>query len=670
MSSRLPFLLLVTITLLLVSATIVEKLAGTEVATRCIYLSPILTGLWGATAVTGIAVVLARRMAMGFGSLLLHLSLVLILAGAAMTRFTGEHGNIKLISGESPVTHWTLSDGSAGEFPFEISLVECGTEYHSSEVAVRDYFSILLIDGREERVSMNHVVDHRGYRFTQSSIGAGTATLSVSHDPWGRMVSFTAYAILFISMVVVLAGSPRFHLLLRKSLLPVLILLPSLSWSQPRTLQAPLARTFGDIFVVSGGRICPAQTFARDFCNKVYGSDSYEGLSAEQVLTGWIYYYDSWKHEPFITLHSREARELLGKKRVSLSELFTRDGYILKPLLEDGSHISRDLLADDEKVTFISSVVAGRLPAIFAGDSFEGSGRLEEIASDIAIGRYRNANSRLKDFRIWQRSVGSDRLPSPVAISAEKLYNITYYPLLAAIVAFSGGLVGLCRLRRGATVVAWAILLYLSSVIAMRWIAGGHIPLATGYETMLCLAWCSALTAVVCTPRLQSIVPLGLLVCGASLMVAMMSSRNPAVSPLVPVLASRLLSLHVMLVMSAYALLAIIALNSAIGLAGRGNADTSRFLLYPALFLLGAGIFVGAIWADRSWGRYWGWDPKETWALVTFIIYSFPLHDRTFTAFRNDRCINLYLLFAFLSVLMTYFGVNYLLSGLHSYGVS
>lgn len=125
-----------------------------------------------------------------------------------------------------------------------------------------------------------------------------------------------------------------------------------------------------------------------------------------------------------------------------------------------------------------------------------------------------------------------------------------------------------------------------------------------------------------------------------------------------------------MLVMSAYALLAIIALNSAIGLAGRGSADTSRLLLYPALFLLGAGIFVGAIWADRSWGRYWGWDPKETWALVTFIIYSFPLHDRTFTAFRNDRCINLYLLLAFLSVLMTYFGVNYLLSGLHSYGVS
>ena len=91
-------------------------------------------------------------------------------------------------------------------------------------------------------------------------------------------------------------------------------------------------------------------------------------------------------------------------------------------------------------------------------------------------------------------------------------------------------------------------------------------------------------------------------------------------------------------------------------------------LLTPALFLLGAGIFVGAIWAEQSWGRYWGWDPKETWALITFFIYALPLHRHTFPWFRTPRHQLLYLTIAFASVLMTYFGVNYLLPGLHSYG--
>lgn len=96
-------------------------------------------------------------------------------------------------------------------------------------------------------------------------------------------------------------------------------------------------------------------------------------------------------------------------------------------------------------------------------------------------------------------------------------------------------------------------------------------------------------------------------------------------------------------------------------------ADISEMLLYPAVFLLGAGIFVGAIWANQSWGRYWGWDPKETWALVTLIIYAWPIHAVSFPWFRRPGVRNAYFAIAFLAVLMTYFGVNYLLSGLHSY---
>ena len=93
----------------------------------------------------------------------------------------------------------------------------------------------------------------------------------------------------------------------------------------------------------------------------------------------------------------------------------------------------------------------------------------------------------------------------------------------------------------------------------------------------------------------------------------------------------------------------------------------SRLLLYPAVFFLGAGIFIGAVWANVSWGRYWAWDPKEVWALVTFMIYALPFHADTISWLRNPKFFHLYMLAAFLTVLMTYFGVNYLLGGMHSY---
>jgi ABC-type transport system involved in cytochrome c biogenesis permease subunit len=154
-------------------------------------------------------------------------------------------------------------------------------------------------------------------------------------------------------------------------------------------------------------------------------------------------------------------------------------------------------------------------------------------------------------------------------------------------------------------------------------------------------------------------------------MVSVMGESNPTVSQLMPVLASPLLSIHVMLIMTSYALFAIMMLNGVAALLNSAQsqklANISIKLHYPATLLLAAGIFVGAIWANQSWGRYWGWDPKETWALVTLIVYALPMHAASFPAFNKARTIHLYNIFAFLTVLFTYFGVNFLLSGMHSY---
>jgi ABC-type transport system involved in cytochrome c biogenesis permease subunit len=190
---------------------------------------------------------------------------------------------------------------------------------------------------------------------------------------------------------------------------------------------------------------------------------------------------------------------------------------------------------------------------------------------------------------------------------------------------------------------------------------------------MQATAWI-ALVMTLLTRRIPIILPMGLIVSGLALMVSVMGESNPTVSHLMPVLASPLLSIHVMLIMISYALFTIMMLNSLASFVQREKAkylaEVSTTLLYPAVLTLAAGIFVGAIWANQSWGRYWGWDPKETWALITLFVYALPLHSASFPMFTRSRVIHLYNLFAFLSVLMTYFGVNYLLSGMHSYATA
>ena len=129
--------------------------------------------------------------------------------------------------------------------------------------------------------------------------------------------------------------------------------------------------------------------------------------------------------------------------------------------------------------------------------------------------------------------------------------------------------------------------------------------------------------------------------------------------------------------MIAYTLFAFMALNGVSSLilsrktSGQEQAHRlttiSRTMLYPATFLLAIGIFIGAIWANVSWGNYWSWDPKEAWALITMIVYGIAFHNTSIPWLRSDRIFNIYIALAFLTVLMTYFGVNYLLGGMHSY---
>ena len=233
---------------------------------------------------------------------------------------------------------------------------------------------------------------------------------------------------------------------------------------------------------------------------------------------------------------------------------------------------------------------------------------------------------------------------------------------------------------------------YLLLFTTLRTIIAGHIPLTNGFEVMLFMSMCSM--AIGLAGRGTSIfgsfnLSIFLIVSGLTLLVATMSQSDSQIEPIAPVLDSPLLSIHVSLVMLAYTLFAFLALNSLTALISRQNfqLSTFNFQLKLAVFLLAAGIILGAIWANQSWGRYWGWDPKEVWALITLMVYAIPLHASQreklkikklenvnidspkfpLKGARGSFSYHLYLVLAFLSVIITYFGVNFFLGGMHSY---
>lgn len=221
------------------------------------------------------------------------------------------------------------------------------------------------------------------------------------------------------------------------------------------------------------------------------------------------------------------------------------------------------------------------------------------------------------------------------------------------------------------TAAAGGLLALQTAAIAVKWVMLGRPPMTDGAQALQIMAW-GAVAVAAATSRRRPMTASAALGVGAVIMVAgMVSGTWLRSTPLLPALDSPLLAVHVVSVMIAYAIFAVMAVVSARGLISPSVANRcatlSRSLALPAVLLLCAGIFTGAVWANQAWGRYWGWDPKETWALVTLLVYALPFHWRSFPALGRPGVVNRYYLIAFITVLITYFGVNYLLGGLHAY---
>lgn len=742
---RTAFSLLGILLLILTIATILEKIYGMDFVNEYIYSSVPFVILWGVTAITSLLYIIKSKLHRQPVIFLLHLSLLFILAGAFTTWIYGEQGTMRVRQGEQQ-TSFTDSKGIFHQLPFSITLNQFEIIYYKGTLAPMDFISHISVADKDchrqiqGKVSMNHIFSYQHYRFYQSGYSEDNegSVFSVSHDPYGIGITYAGYTLLLLSTVFFFfSPQSRFRQLLKSPLLhrslTVILLLFAFSLNSnflkanstsPKVLPREVAEHFGDLYILYNNRICPLQTFARDFTVKLYGSSSYKGLTPEEVLTGWLFYYDSWKNEPIIRIKSNEARKLLeieGNYARLKDYISTINEYKLEKMMNhirSGEQVTdkRGIEEADEKFNIINLVCTGAMMKIFpcrniAGKTLEWYSQSDQLPQDmdndkwvfirksmsyvnemIVMKKYNDACLLLEKIKKYQQKECDGLLPADNKFKAEKIYNQFDYSKSVAMACICIGLICFIyychcmasqkRTSRKAIIILnillWIVFTYLSAAICLRGYVSNHLPLSNGFETMQFMAWCTLLLTFLLQRKFAMLLPFGFLLCGLTLMVSMLGESNPQITQLMPVLQSPLLSIHVVVIMIAYSLLAFIMLNGVTAVILHQSQKEckeqierlqiiSQIILYPAIFLLAIGIFIGAVWANVSWGRYWGWDPKEVWALITMLVYALALHPRSLPWFHRTMFFHVFCITAFITVLITYFGVNFLLGGMHSY---
>ena len=672
---------------------------------------------------------------------LLHLSFIVILSGALATRLTGKTGHVHLRENnkvELFIDDWTRS---LVVFPFSLSLKSFEVEYYPGANTPANYISVVEINVHktgerfESTISMNNILRYKGFRFYQSSFDEDRlgSILSVNRDLIGIPITYTGYYLLFIAMLMVLFDrKERFRLLIEKlskknALIVFLLLTPLIAETTP-TAAAPVvnheeASRLGSLWIDYHGRISPLQTLAKDFTAKITGKNRYKEFSGEQFFFNMLFFHDEWRQEPVFKINSKELRGLIGinSNYASLSDFIDASGRNkLEPYynLMYGSNRTKGWLGEavklNDKFYLIETLQNGSLLKIFP--MIREDGKLQWYSPDTDMppqtdstvnvffrhffpfyfdamqkGDATATKEYIETLVALQQKIVGDKLPSNIRLRAELLYNrLEIFSKLFKICLVIGSICLLfftlgnklplpnAKIYKIFYITLWVVFIIASFGIALRTCIGGRFPWSNTYETLLLMSWLSLLTGIIMRRFSFLTIVFSFLLAGFALLVAHIGAMNPYITPLVPVLVSPLLSIHVLTIMIAYGLCGFMTLNSftAFILLPLGNKkkdeiirlkETNELLMYPATFLMGAGIFIGAIWANVSWGRYWGWDPKEVWALITFMLMGITFHGTTIRWLKKPVVYHIFIVIIFISALMTYFGVNYLLGGRHSY---
>ena len=651
-------------------ATIVEKIHGTTFVSSKIYSTWWFSAIWGILAVASIARIITSGMQKTLTVLTLHLSFVVILAGALTTHITSKKGYLHIRCGEKARLYTEQSsngDMRTATLPFSVMLNDFNIKNYEGTTTHSDYASHLTFSTDEgsinETVSMNNIAVVEGYRFYQTSFDRDMkgSVLTVTYDPYGTGITYIGYGLLIVSSILVLIlRTPRikqlYKLLNGNRVLGVgcLLLVAATAFAKTPVMAREDAEKAERKLIVYNGRVCPLNTLAHDFCLKITGKTSYKGLSAEQLLLSLPLAPEEWSEKQLLKIKNKALKERLGISTdlARIKDFYESDGrYKLDILLneqmrkaedEQDKKLVRSIYDVDEQISLVNAAVTGKL-----------------------IEHYKGNNP-----------------PSETRISAEILYNQQPFTVVGAFMIVIGLLVIVIAeiIRKKGNAVKIGVLtiicVFLFAVFLLRWYISGNIPLSNGYETMAFVSLSTSLLTLVAVWMLRkqpfvcnTVTIGGLMIAGLTLLVAHLSEMSPQITSLMPVLHSPWLTTHVSLIMVSYSLFAFMAVIAGVDLVKRdARLDAlNRLMLYPAEIFLAIGIFLGAIWANQSWGTYWSWDPKEVWALISMLIYCVPLHVGSLPIMRKAKVHDIYLIIAFLSILMTYFGVNYLLGGMHSY---
>jgi len=491
-----------------------------------------------------------------------------------------------------------------------------------------------------------------------------------------------------------------------------------------------IAEKFSHLIVQADmGRMKPIDTLSREILNKLARQSEFLGMNPNQVVLGMLSNPNIWKDIKIIKVDTPKLREYLGvpndRKYVAFSEILTQDGYKLAQLLEEVNKIDpnqrgtfeKDALRVDERVNIIYMIFLSDMFKIYpkigdvnnqwispntAINTLQGQDKevvyfiTSNFISAISDGNYTAAEKSLELISIYQQKFGKDIYPSSEKIDAELMFNkfdifprLTLAYLALGVLMFIIAFVTVFKQNLSSSklnniLFGLLALLFIIQTIGMgfRWYISGHAPWSNTYESLIYIAWSIMFAGVVFFRKSLMALSATVVMTAVFMFTAHLSGIDPQITNLVPVLKSYWLTIHVSIITGSYGFLALGAMLGFMALLlfiFRGETKPhidktikhitaiNEAALIIGLSALVVGNFLGGVWANESWGRYWGWDPKETWAYVAIVVYAIVLHLRLIPKLNRPYVFAVASTVAFSTILMTYFGVNFYLSGMHSY---
>ncbi len=501
-----------------------------------------------------------------------------------------------------------------------------------------------------------------------------------------------------------------------------------------RVISAPHSDELASLLVQNyEGRIVPFHSLSDQLLRKIHGKNKYKDLNCVQVIISMHMYPDFWAEEKFIAVPAVLQERLKLKKHVSVTDLVASNGNFKWLAIYQNafqkSESKRDefdkkIIKLNEKFEVTNSIFAWQymriipkkndannswyipmemsLMKVDSLSSIETLKYLSFIDEASKTGQYNKASTQLNKIKEFQRKIAANVVPSESRVKLEISYNKMQIFLNTWRVYLSVGFLMLVlfyisvftkidsRLTKILTIVRKVFVfilivffVYHGVGLGFRWYISEHAPWSNGYEAVIFIAWITMIAGFLFSRKNEVVLPGTVILAALMIFVTEMNLLDPEITPLVPVLKSYWLMIHVAIITGSYGFLGlacVLGLLNLILYIFRTNSNgeivsrniteltyISEMTMTIGVFMLTIGTFLGGIWANESWGRYWGWDPKETWALVSVLVYAVILHFRYIPAMKSKFIFNVASFWGYSAILFTFFGVNFYLVGLHSY---